>query len=254
MIGIFFWPNRSQTVLQMDEVLQLERHVMHFRGRAADEIHGVMIRIAAHEHEEVGNPIRDPEAHHLAVKLGGLCRILDDPGDVAELERPDAVVLQMLAEIAPFLEQRDRRALVILKREHRPDARNRIVAQLAFDAVLFQVAGKRAEIGLRRHFERQRGAAFDVALVDLDGELADLGGEEGAVFFLLGEHQPHHLGVIVDKARQVGCLEGGVSDASWLDHGGSRSWSSAQADDPVIAARWQRGSSRGYWIPRLRGV
>ncbi len=60
-----------------------------------------------------------------------------------------------------------------------------------------------------------------VAFVDLDGELADLGGEEGAVFFALGEHEPHHLGVIVDEARQVGRLEGGVSDASWLDHGGS---------------------------------
>ena len=196
------------------------------------------------------------EAQHLAVKLGGLRRVLHHPGDVAELERSDAVVLQMLAEIAPLLEQCDRRALVVLEGENRPDARHRVVAQLAFDAVLFQLAGKRAEIGFRRHFERQHAAAFGVALVDLDGELTDLGGEERPVLVLFSENEPHHLGVIVDQPRQVRRLEGGVSDASWLDHGGSRSWSSsAQADDPVIAAaHWQRGSSRGYWIPRLRGV
>ena len=49
--------------------------------------------------------------------------------------------------------------------------------------------------------------------------MPDLGGEEGAIFFLFGEHEPHHLGVVVDDPRQVGGLEGGVADASGLDHG-----------------------------------
>jgi hypothetical protein len=50
---------------------------------------------------------------------------------VAELERADADRLQMLAEITPFLEQRDRRALVVLERQHLADAGNGVVAQLA---------------------------------------------------------------------------------------------------------------------------
>jgi hypothetical protein len=37
--------------------------VMHFGRRAADEIDRVMIGIAAHEDEEVADPIRHPETH-----------------------------------------------------------------------------------------------------------------------------------------------------------------------------------------------
>ena len=51
----------------------------------------------------------------------------------------------------------------------------------------------RAEVGIGRHLERQHHAALGIALVELDGELPDLGGEEGAVLFALGQHQAQHL-------------------------------------------------------------
>src|SRR4029077_2469242 len=141
------------------------------------------------------------------------------PGDVAELERADAVVLQVLAEIAPFLEQRDGGALVVLEGQHRADARRRIVAQLALDALLLQLLRHRAEIGVEIELERQRGAALDGALAQLDGEQADLRGEEGAVLLALGENEAHDVGVVVDQFLEVGRFEGGVADASGFDHG-----------------------------------
>ena len=51
--------------------------------------------------------------------------------------------------------------------------------------MLRKLARHDAEVGVGRDFERQHGAAFGVAFVDLDGELSDLGGEKGAVLFAL---------------------------------------------------------------------
>ncbi len=137
---------------------------------------------------------------------------------MAELERADAVMRQMLAEIAPFLEQRDGRALVVLKGQHLADAGDRVVAQFALDAVLFEFAGELVKVGIGRDFERQHGAAFGVGFVELDGEQADLGGEEGAVLFALGDDEAQNLGVIVDHPVEIGRVVGRVSDAVWLDH------------------------------------
>src|SRR5690348_8145889 len=126
---------------------------MQLDGAAADEIHRVMIGTTAHEDEEVVDPVGDAKAEHLGIELRGLLRILDHEGDMAEFQRADAVMLQMLAEIIPFLEQRDGGALVVLKRQYRADAGRGIVAQLAFDAVLFKFAGEWAEIRIRGNFE-----------------------------------------------------------------------------------------------------
>ena len=111
-------------------------------------------------------------------------------------------------------------ALVVVERQHRADTRRRVVAQFALDAVVgVQLPRHGAEVGVGRHFERQRDAAFDVALAQLNREQADLGGEEGAVLLALGQHQTHDVGVIVDHLQQVGGFEGGVADAAGLDHG-----------------------------------
>src|SRR5271170_8266251 len=85
-------PEQVAGILQMNEVLQFEGHVMHFAIGAADEIHRMMIRVAAHEDEKVVDPVGDLKSEDLAVKLRGLLRIFDHPRDVAELERPDAMV------------------------------------------------------------------------------------------------------------------------------------------------------------------
>src|SRR5262245_54668682 len=51
-------------VLDRGEIADLEGDVVHPRALAAQEVHGVMVGIAAHEHEEVAVPVRYLEAQH----------------------------------------------------------------------------------------------------------------------------------------------------------------------------------------------
>ena len=202
----------------MGEVLHLESDVIHLAAGAANEVYRVVVGVAAHEDEIVVDPVRNLESKNAGVEFGHFIRVFHVPRDMAELERADAVMRQVLAEIIPFLEQRDRGSLVVLETEQRTDAGRGIVAQLARDAVLAQFLRHGSEIGIRRDFERQPGAAFALGLVDRDGEQADLGDEEGPLLFALDENKTQHFRVVVDHLFQVGCLEGGVSDAPRLDH------------------------------------
>lgn len=45
-----------------------------------------------------------------------------------------------------------------------------------------------------------------------------MGGEEGAIVIPFGHHQSQSSRIVIDHPFEVGCLECGVSDASWLDH------------------------------------
>src|SRR6516162_234949 len=137
---------------------------------------------------------------------------------MAEFQWPDAVMLQMLAEVAPFLEQFDGRTLVVLKRKHRANAGNGIVAQVAFEAVLFERAGEFAEIRMRRDLERQAGAALGGGLVDLHGEQPNLAREVRAILLALGQNESDDLGVIIDHPLHIGRFERSVADAPGLDH------------------------------------
>ena len=56
------------------------------------------------------------------------------------------------------------------------------------------------------------------ALVQLDRELADLGGEEDAVLLALGDRKAEEVGVVVGLPLKVGGLEGRVSDAFGFHH------------------------------------
>lgn len=115
-------------VLQVDEVLQLECDVMHLDVITSDEIYRVMICVAAHEHKEIIDPIRNAEAQYPLVELGRLLWIVNYEGDVPEFQRTDAEMTQMLAEVIPFLEKCDRGVLVVLKHQSRAHPGNRIVA------------------------------------------------------------------------------------------------------------------------------
>ena len=55
--------------LQVHDVLQLERHVVHLLVLAADEVEGVVIRVAADEDEEIADPVRHPEAEHPRIEI-----------------------------------------------------------------------------------------------------------------------------------------------------------------------------------------
>src|SRR5262245_34106838 len=49
-------------VVQMRGVAQLERDVMHAAMRPGNEVHRVMVGVAAHENEHVADPVRYPKA------------------------------------------------------------------------------------------------------------------------------------------------------------------------------------------------
>ena len=178
-----------------------------------------MIGIAAHEAEEIADPVGHAEAQHLFVERHGSLNVRREEGDVPELERSDAGDLLVLAEIAPFLEQLDRGALVVLERQHLADPRNGVVAQLAADAILGKLPRQIAEIGPGCNLERQFDAVRPVGFVELDRQRTDLAGEKGAILFALGHDQTHELLVVGDGLFQVRRLKGGVSDSFRLDHG-----------------------------------
>src|SRR5215468_9983046 len=61
-----------------------------------------------------------------------------------------------------------------------------------------------------------------ISPLELHHQEPGLGGEECAVPLALGEHEPGHFGPVGDLPIEVLRLEGGVSDAAWLDHGSLR--------------------------------
>src|SRR5215211_914276 len=227
-------PQHLARVLQVREVFELEGDVMQLGAASADEIDGVMVGVAAHEDKEVADPVGHPEAHDAPVKLRRLLRARHREGHMPELQRSGAEHLLVAAEIAPLREQLDGRSFVVLEGEHLADARDRVIAQLALDAVLGKLAGELVELRVRRHLERQFGAARRRRLVELDDELADLAGEERPVFLALGELQSVDLGEIDDGLFEVRRLERRVSDSSWLDHSPSSVVSSVTADAAAL--------------------
>src|SRR4051812_13065323 len=60
------------TLLDRREVAHLEGDMVHLGALAADEVHGVVVRVAAHEYEKVTVPVRDLEAQHALIELAGL--------------------------------------------------------------------------------------------------------------------------------------------------------------------------------------
>ena len=113
---MFLLPRKSQAVLDLRPVLQLEGDVMHLGARAAHEIDRVMVRTAAHEGEPVLDPVRQPEAEHAAVVFDELLGLVDAERQMAELERADAGDRLVLGDRRLLGEHVDLGALRILER------------------------------------------------------------------------------------------------------------------------------------------
>src|SRR5262249_6856340 len=73
-------PHELTGILQMHKVLHLEGNVMQHGIGTGEEVDRVMIRVAAHEAEEIANPVRHAKTEHLLIKTHGA-------GDVAREER-----------------------------------------------------------------------------------------------------------------------------------------------------------------------
>ena len=72
--------------------------------------------------------------------------------------------------------------------------------------------GDLAEVGVRRDLERQLGAARSLALHELQHELPDPAGQQRAILLARGDHEPGHLGVVLDLRLEIGRFEGRVRD------------------------------------------
>src|SRR5262245_11378607 len=100
-------------VLDVSEVAQLEGEMVHGGGVALDEVHRVMVGVAAEKYEQVFDPIGDAKAEHLFVERRDAFRIRCDIGEMADLDRTDAGGLMLLADALPLREQLDRGAFRI---------------------------------------------------------------------------------------------------------------------------------------------
>ena len=206
-------------VLDMGEILHLEGDVMHLGLGAADEIHRVVVGVAAQEDEEILDPVGHPEAQHAAIEIRHRLGILHHIGDVPELERAGAETLMVGAQIFPFLEQLDGGALGVVEGQHLADARNRVAAQLAFDAVGRQFLGHVGDVRLGRDLERDPAQALVAPFLQSQRQEAGLARQIGAVLVPAAEHQPVDLGVIGERLVEIRRLERGMPDPSRRDHG-----------------------------------
>ena len=100
---------------------------MHLSALAADEVHGVMVRAAAHEHEPILDPVRHPKAEHAGVERGIFLRFRNHKRKMAELERPNAGHLLVLADRGLSGKHLADRSFGVFERQHPGDAGCRIV-------------------------------------------------------------------------------------------------------------------------------
>src|SRR6476659_1532227 len=180
-----------------------------------------MIRAAAHEDEPVLEPVRHPKAEYAGVERGILLRLGNDEGKMAELDRPDAGHLLVLADRSLRGEHLADRALGILERQHPGDAGRWIVARLAAHAFGLDSAPDIVELRVWCDLERQPRATRVVTLFQLHREIAKLGGEEGAAVLPLRQHQTSGLGEIVNLSVEIRRLECRVANPFDVDHGHS---------------------------------
>ena len=204
--------------LEVPPVAQLECDVIQPDPLAVDQVDGVVIGPAAQEREEVGHPVGHTEAQHVAIELRHLLHVDDVEGDVAELERDDALLAEPLARGGALREYLELRALRVLELDQIGNRRLAVAAAIGFQPVQLELTVELAEIGERRDLERQMRAARRLAVTDHDRVVVERGGEERGLCGPVDQGKPKHVGVVGDLAADVGRLEAGVADALDADH------------------------------------
>ena len=199
--------------LQVGEVAQFEGDVMHGDVLGGDEIHCVVVGVAAQEHEEVADPVRHPEAQNLGVKLCNRLGVGDAERDVAELESPDAGHLVVVAEMAPLAKQLDGRAFGILKRQDLGHAGHAVVCRSAADAVPLQTCAESAS-SMSRGTSNE--SLLQRACVPCCSSIASCPRRDARNARLASRpaSQTDHLRVVLDRLVEIRRLEGGMSDTS----------------------------------------
>jgi hypothetical protein len=146
---------------------------------------------------------------------------VDDKGEMAELERPDAGHGGLLAGDRGLLGiDLDGGALRVLERHRLRNAGAGVVARLAAHAFGLDALADVVELGARRDLEGEPRAARHIALLELDREIAHLGREVRAAVLPLRQDQSDDLREIVDLPVEVRCFEGRVADPLDVNHSG----------------------------------
>src|SRR5215470_1276068 len=153
-----------------------------------------MVWVAAKEDKKVFDPVRYPKAQHAAVELSHRLRVLDDASNMAELKRPGSQCLMVGAQIVPLREQLNRSARGIAESKHLADTRDCIAEPVAFHAMLSQVLGNFAEIGMRRDLKRNSPQRRRVAAFESNGEKPGFARQKCLASALGIEHQPIDFG------------------------------------------------------------
>ena len=205
-------------VFQVHDVGELERDVVHAGARIAHEIHCVVIRITAHEDEIIADPIRHPKPKQAAVEIEDLLQVRRKIGEMAELGGRDALGLRPVAERIPSREQLDLRAFRVTERQRLGDTGSRVIAALAANPVLVELARGVVKVGARRDFEGELAASCCAASTQLDREMPELAGEIAPVPILGSRHEADHIGVVVAQPLDVRRFEYGVSYPARFDH------------------------------------
>src|SRR5215467_5645451 len=220
------------SILNVGEIFHFEGDVMHSRARTAHEIYRMMVRVAAQEDKKVLDPVRYPKPQHAAVEFSQRLRVLHFAGDMTELKRPRSQYLMMGAQIVPFREQFNGGACGIVECEHLADTRDRIAQPIALHTIVCQLRCNAAEVGMRRDLKRNSLQIRRRAAFQSNGKKPGFAGQKSLTLALGMQDQSNDFRVVGDRSVEVGCLEGGVSNAACLDHDPLR-WSNPISYWPI---------------------
>ena len=234
--------------LDVAPVAELEGDVVDLGALAVDEVDGVMVGPAAQEGEEVAHPVGDAEAEHVAVEGGDLLHVDDVEGDVSELQRHDALLVEWLRRERALAEDFQDRALRIGEGDHLRDRRLGGGLPFHLDAVGLDLFGEGFQVPVRCDLEGEAVAFGFAGLAQDDRVVVEGAGEIGGVRLPLDQGEAQDLRVIVDLTVEIRRQECGVRDAFHSDHEGLPGVSSSRwsgLEKPVGAVRLRdRGCTR----------
>ena len=114
----------------------------------------MVIWTAAHEYEEVINPVGHSKLQHMLVERRNGFRIGRKESDMPKLQRSYAGYFLVAADMAAFGKKLDHRSIRIPKRQQRANAGGGVTALLALDPLVGKQPAHGREICARSDFER----------------------------------------------------------------------------------------------------
>src|SRR5580692_3811980 len=138
----------------------------------------MMVAAATQESEKVAAPVRYPETQHVAVEFHDSLHVRALVGDVAELQRHDAVERVVLWRKCEIGKNLDYGSFGILESDSLADSGRDVAALFAPDVGLLQPRGDFAKIASQRDLERQPWRCDGTAALENDRFQSGFGSED----------------------------------------------------------------------------